>query len=92
MCGRKSVAAIATFGCWLEPEQQAELGFAHYPPPSVATIWRILTHIEAQKFEQVLSVWAAQAPAAPDEAIAVDGKMLRGSNRKEQAGVQHFLA
>lgn len=91
LCGCKSVAAIARFGRWLEPEQQAELGFVAYPPPSVATIWRILTHIEAQKLEQVLSAWAAQAPVVPDEAVAIDGKTVRGSRRKEQAGV-HLLA
>lgn len=64
LCGCKSVAAIARFGRWLEPEQQAELGFVAYAPPSVATIWRILTQIEAKKLEQILSVWAGQAPAS----------------------------
>lgn len=91
LCGCKSVAAIARFGRYLEPEQQAELGFVAHLPPSVATIWRILTHIKVETFEQVLSTWAAQAPVAPDEAIAIDGKTLRGSRRKKQAGV-HLLA
>lgn len=91
LCGMKSVAAIARFGRYLEPEQQAELGFVDYPPPSVATIWRILTHIEVKAFELALSNWLAQAPAVAEEALAIDGKTVRGSRSKQQAAV-HLIA
>jgi len=57
----------------------------HYKPPSEATFWRVLSKVPAQILDDALGQWQL-AHSAPEEAIAVDGKTVRG------AGVHLFSA
>jgi hypothetical protein len=57
----------------------------HYEPPSEATFWRVLSEVPAQALDDVLGQWQL-AHAGQQEAIAVDGKTVRG------AGVHLFSA
>jgi hypothetical protein len=57
----------------------------HYEPPSEATFWRVLSEVPAQTLDDALGQWLLNH-SARDDAIAVDGKTVRG------AGVHLFSA
>jgi hypothetical protein len=103
LCGAQSLYAIAQWGRdRLEdaPELLLALGLPPGRSPSVATLHRLFAALDGAAFEQVLSAWLAAvgepAPsrarrgAAPD-AIAVDGKTLRGVHGEGVPGV-HLVA
>ena len=55
-----------------------------YIPPSEPTIRRVLAALPVGALERVLADWLqARNGAAPTEAVAVDGKVLRGSRRQQ---------
>jgi hypothetical protein len=56
-----------------------------YEPPSEATFWRVLSEVPAQTLDDGLGRWLLDR-SAQDDAIAVDGKTVRG------AGVHLFSA
>jgi hypothetical protein len=56
-----------------------------YEPPSEATFWRVLSAVPAQALDDALGQWQL-AHAPPADALAVDGKTVRG------AGVHLFSA
>jgi predicted transposase YbfD/YdcC len=73
------------------------LGFTHPTPPCAATLCGVLRRLDRQQVEAALGAWAEQVlaslPAAPaeDEAVALDGKTLRGSRRQGALEV-HLLS
>jgi hypothetical protein len=58
---------------------------SRYEAPSEATFWRVLSEVPAQTLDDALGQWPL-AHAPKEEAIAVDGKTVRG------AGVHLFSA
>jgi hypothetical protein len=96
LCGGRSLYAIAQFGRDHEDDLASWLGWGH-GPPSVATLHRVFSRLDAARFEAVLARWlgacAAELPAAPGrrDAVAIDGKALRGSQGHLLPGV-HLLA
>jgi len=57
---------------------------AGYIAPSEPTIRRVLTALQVGELERVLADWLqAHNSAAPTEAVAIDGKALRGSRRQQ---------
>jgi hypothetical protein len=55
-----------------------------YIPPSEPTIRRVLAALQVGELERVLADWLqAHNSAAPTEAVALDGKALRGSREQE---------
>jgi len=62
---------LCRLGCRFHPEKRI------YVPPSEPTIRRQLQSIDADEFDQIINEWLAQQ-ADPD-AVAVDGKTLRGA-------------
>jgi len=57
----------------------------------VATLHRAFRHLDHAAFERVLGQWFAAQELAPEEALALDGKTLRGIHGEELPGV-HLVA
>jgi hypothetical protein len=57
----------------------------------VATLHRAFRHLDHAAFERVLGQWFAQQGLRTDEAVAIDGKTLRGIHGEEIPGV-HVVA
>src|SRR5512145_363267 len=88
LCGYRSYSAIAEWGRnYGTPIAQA-LGFTRQTP-CAATLHTIFRHLDREVLEAKLGAWADEvmtsvpaADAAPEEALAVDGKTLRGSKKQ----------
>jgi predicted transposase YbfD/YdcC len=97
LCGYRSYSAIAEWGRVYGPEFVAALGFTRPLPPCAATLYYVLRHLDREQFEAQVAAWAegvlASLPPLPEqlEAIALDGKTLRGS-RKQGAPAVHLLS
>lgn len=97
LCGSRSYSAIANWGCNYGARIAQALGFRH-KPPCAATLHTIFGHLDCEAFEARLGAWADQsltsvaaASESPDEAIAVNGKTLRGSKKQGAPGT-HLLS
>jgi hypothetical protein len=90
LCGSSSLNAIAQ---WVRErvEDDADLLTAlGLPPgrtPCVATFHRIFKALDVSAFEQAVGAWLATTGVGPTEALAVDGKALRGVERPGVPGV-----
>src|SRR5215207_136183 len=97
LCGYRSYSAMAEWGRVYGPEFVAALGFTRPVPPCAATLSTVLRHLDREQFEAQVAAWAASVlthvpPAAEQlEAIALDGKTLRGS-RQQGALAVHLLS
>lgn len=89
LCGARGESAIAEWAKNYGPTWRTRLGLTHEHGPSQSTIYRLFRGIDCTALERALSAWAtgilAQcAPsdaALPVEAMAIDGKTLRTSQR-----------
>lgn len=86
LAGCDSLLAIAEWG--RDPQAGAplaqRLGFTRERTPCVATRHRVFRRVDVAAFERAVGAWAAAVAAAlPEakEAIAIDGKTLRGSRQ-----------
>jgi predicted transposase YbfD/YdcC len=88
LCGARGESAIAEWAANYGATWRAPLGFTRPDGPSQSTVQRIFAGIDCDLLEARLGQWAAQviahAPAPADaplpfEAMAIDGKTLRGS-------------
>lgn len=102
LCGYRSPSAIAewghNYGASYGPGWLCLFGFRGGKAPSPATMQRLFRGLDVKELEQRLASWAEQVlqvfePASPSclEAVAVDGKSLRGS-RKQGAQDTHLLS
>src|ERR1043166_5314509 len=96
LCGYKSYSAIAQWGRNYGRQLAEALGFKDGKTPCAATFYNIFSRLDNQEVEQKLSTWAAalqsQSPPADEgEAIAIDGKSLRGA-KKQGAPAAHLLS
>ncbi len=97
LCGYRSYGAIADWGRNYGAQIANVLGFTH-KTPCAATLCTIFGRLDREVFESKLGAWAdsvvAHTPAAPEapaEALAVDGKTLRGSKKQGAPGT-HLLS
>jgi predicted transposase YbfD/YdcC len=97
LCGSRSYSAIAEWGRNYGSEIAHALGFTHNTP-CASTLHTIFGRLDCEVFEATLGVWAdsgvAHTPAtpeAPEAAMAVDGKTLRGSKKQGAPGT-HLLS
>ena len=97
LCGYRSYSAIAEWGRNYGPAIAPALGFTHNTP-CAATLHTIFRCIDREAFEAKVGAWAERvvatapvAPEAPEIAIAVDGKTLRGS-QKQGAPETHLFS
>jgi hypothetical protein len=70
----------------------AALGFTREQSPCVATLHRVFTRLDAAAFEGALRTWAQANLPSGEEAIAIDGKALRGIHGEELPGVRLVAA
>lgn len=94
LCGYRSYAAIAEWGRVYGPAFVATLGFTRPVPPCAATRCYVLRQLDRARFEAQVAAWAASVlmslPPVPEqlEAIALDGKTLRGSRQQGTPAAQ----
>jgi hypothetical protein len=91
LCGCRSLYAISQWGRECDPAIRVALGLRAERGPSVATLHRAFRHLDHAAFERVLGRWFAAQGLVPDEALAIDGKTLRGIHGEEIPGV-HLVA
>ena len=97
LCGFRSYSAIADWGRCDGQKLAQAVGFTHAKTPCAATLSRVLRQLDGNVVEATLGLWAASVmaalPPAPGEleALAVDGKTLRGS-RQQGAPAVHLLS
>ena len=98
LCGHRSYSAIAEWGRHYDPALVQALGFTHTPTPCAATLFHVFRRLDRADLEARLGAWAAAVLAATaavgapfPEAVALDGKTLRGS-RKQGAPGAHLLS
>lgn len=88
-CGARGESAIADWAKNYGPAWRTRLGFTHPGGPSQSTVQRIFNGIDCDALDACLGRWADQVLACtpatgdplPFEAMAVDGKSLRASQR-----------
>jgi len=96
LCGYRSYSAIAEWGRNYDRALVEALGFTRHPTPCAATFFLVFRALDRTRFEAVLGAWAEgvlTASGTPDQAdaLALDGKTLRGS-RKQGAPGTHLLS
>jgi hypothetical protein len=98
LCGYRSYSAIAEWGRSYDPTLVGALGFTHDPTPCAATFCNVFRRLDCADLERRLGGWAeavlqvmAASEGAGPEAVALDGKTLRGS-RKQGAPAAHLLS
>ena len=97
LCGARSYNAIADWGRDYGAAIAQALGFTH-PTPCASTLHTIFKQVDVEGFEAKLGAWAdglmmsgLVASEPRDEAMAVDGKTLRGSKKQGAPGT-HLLS
>jgi len=91
LSGARSLYAISQWGRLQTLEVVANLGFRHERTPCVATLHRVFKNVDVEAFEAALKDWA-QRNIGEEEAIAIDGKGLRGIHGEELPGVRFVAA
>jgi predicted transposase YbfD/YdcC len=97
LCGYRSYSAIAQWARLYPRELVVALGLTHPTSPCTATLSTILRQLDRAQLEAKLGAWAESVlsilPPAPteDEAVALDGKTLRGSQHQGALNV-HLLS
>jgi predicted transposase YbfD/YdcC len=96
LCGYRSYTAIAEWGRHYGEPLVRALGFTRRSP-CAATLHTVLRRVDREVLEGKLGAWAeallgaAAGPADGADAIAIDGKTLRGSQKQGAPGV-HLLS
>lgn len=91
LCGARSLYAIAQWGRDQgQPVAQA-LGFTRERTPCVSTMHEVFSRLDRERFEEALGVWLQAHGVKAGDAVAVDGKRLRGIHGRQLPGV-HLVA
>ena len=94
LCGARSYSAMSEWGRNADAAFLRALGFTRQTAPCAATLFQAFRKLDREAFEQRLGAWAEQVLAATapgEEALALDGKTLRGS-QKQGAPAPHLLS
>jgi hypothetical protein len=92
MAGCKGMRDCAEFAAGLTQKQRDALRAWKNPrtgkfeAPKYVTLWRTLSGIDAEEFEQTVNQWFRDEGRLP-EAIAIDGKVLRATLNNEDGGI-----
>jgi hypothetical protein len=95
LCGARSLYAIAQWGREQPEAVVRALGFTRGQTPGVATLHRVFKTLDVDAFEARMGQWAHAALGGrgrSGEAIAIDGKALRGIHGEELPGVRLVAA
>jgi DDE_Tnp_1-associated len=88
LCGAQGYGAIAEWGRSHGAELARALGFTREKTPCAGALHYLFARLDRQVLERVLSAWAETvlaalpAPKGIREALAIDGKTLRGSKQQ----------
>lgn len=91
LCGARSLYGIAQWGRDQGSNIATGLGFTREQTPCVATLHTVFRRLDRETFEAVLGAWFQGRGLGPTEALAMDGKTLRGIHGEELPGV-HLVA
>jgi hypothetical protein len=97
LCGAKSYAALAHWGRHHGADLARALGFTRSQTPCAATLHFDFRHLKRPAFEAALTAWASEVLAALPpprgtlEALAIDGKTVRGAQQQGACDV-HLLS
>jgi len=83
--GESSLRGIVEWGRqhWSQLQRGSVQGFKLVSSaPVYATVWTVLVGLPATELARVLDIWGTDAVLIDMEALAVDGKHLRGSKRR----------
>ena len=86
-CGARSLYAIAQWGKQHRRLVCEALGIKRLSTPSHPQLHRIFAALEVEAFEAVLGKWLSERGLKRGQAIAVDGKTLRGIHGEQIPGV-----
>ena len=86
--GARSLYAIAQWGRMQDPATLEVLGFTRDRTPAVSTLHNVFSNMDVDAFECVLGEWIESQSGETEEAIAIDGKALRGIHGDELPGVR----
>ena len=91
LCGARSLYAISQWGRDQGPEASEALGFTRARTPCVSTLHQVFSRLDREAFERELGQWLQQRGLSEGEAVAIDGKALRGIHGDQLPGV-HLVA
>jgi hypothetical protein len=91
MCGARSLYAISQWGRDQGAEVSQALGFTRERTPCVSTLHQVFSRLDRESFELVLGRWLQERGLKVGEAVAIDGKRLRGIHGEQLPGV-HLVA
>jgi DDE_Tnp_1-associated/Transposase DDE domain len=96
LCGSRSSTAIAAWGRHYGEPLVRALGFPRRPP-CAATLHTVFRRVDREVLEAKLGTWAEGLltgrvpPEGTEDAVAIDGKALRGSQKQGAPGA-HLLS
>jgi len=92
LAGARTFAAIADWAKDQSQETLMRLGAKYGRPPSKRTVQRVLTGVDVKEIDEKTGCWVAKhTRLKSDDALAIDGKTLRGSGHGEGQAV-HLLS
>lgn len=95
IAGMRSFTAIGEWAAALPQEALERLGCRRHPvrseyiPPCESTLRRTLQAVDVERMDREIGAW--MEAQAPSDAVAVDGKTLRGAKRRDGTQV-HLLS
>ncbi|MCH7786876.1 MAG: transposase family protein [Chloroflexi bacterium] len=90
LSGSRSIYAIFQWGRAQDEHTVKALGFTRNKTPAVSSLHEVFKRLDADAFEAAVAQWS-QRYLGSKEAIAVDGKALRGIHGEHLPGV-HLVA
>ena len=91
LCGSRSLYAISQWGRDQGLEVSGALGFTRERTPCVSTLHQVFSRLDREAFELLLEQWLGERGLEDGEALAIDGKRLRGIHGEQLPGV-HLVA
>ena len=91
LCGSRSLYAISQWGRDQGLEVSGALGFTRDRTPCVSTLHQVFSRLDREAFELLLEQWLGERGLEAGEALAIDGKRLRGIHGEQLPGV-HLVA
>lgn len=85
-CSKMTQRQLKALGCRINPKTK------RYQAPSDTTFFRVLNQIDPAHFDLLVGRWMMEQEISVLEALAVDGKVLRGSGRGDGKALQLLSA
>jgi len=86
VCSKFTQRQLKALGCRFNRKKKV------FSPPSDSTFFRVLNHLDPAAFDLVVGQWMMQQDISVLHALAVDGKVLRGSGRGDGKALQLLSA